>query len=58
LLTPSAADITLSQTTLTSSQNVTITTGPLTSGNVYSIGVTFNYANGTQTNDNIFIVIE
>jgi hypothetical protein len=58
LITPSAADITLSQTTLTSSQNVTITTGPLTSGNVYSIGVTFNYANGTQTNDNIFIVIE
>ena len=58
LLTPSAADITLSQTTLTSSQNVTITTGPLTSGNVYSIGVRFDYANGTQTNDNIFIVIE
>jgi len=58
LLTPSAADITLSQTTLTSSQNVTITTGSLTSGNVYSIGVRFDYANGTQTNDNIFIVIE
>ena len=58
LLTPSAADIALSQTTLTSSQNVTITTGPLTSGDVYSIDVTFDYANGTQTNDNIFIVIE
>jgi len=58
LLTPSAADITLSQTTLTSSQNVTITTGSLTSGNVYSIGVRFDYANGTRTNDNIFIVIE
>ncbi len=58
LLTPSAADITLSQTTLTSSQNVTITTGPLTSGNVYTIGVRFDYANGTQTTDNIFIVIE
>ena len=58
LLTPSAADIALSQTTLTSSQNVTITTGPLTSGNVYTIGVRFDYANGTQTNDNIFIVIE
>ena len=58
LLTPSAADIALSQTTLTSSQNVTITTGPLTSGDVYTIGVRFTYANGTQTNDNIFIVIE
>jgi hypothetical protein len=58
LLTPSAADIRLSQTTLTSSQNVTITTGPLTSGNVYSIDVAFTYANGTRTNDNIFIVIE
>lgn len=58
LLTPSAADIALSQTTLTSSQNVTITTGPLTSGNVYTIDVVFTYANGTQTNDNIFIVIE
>ena len=58
LLTPSAADIALSQTTLTSSQNVTITTGPLTSGNVYTIGVRFDYANGTQTTDNIFIVIE
>ena len=58
LLTPSAADIALSQTTLTSSQNVTITTGPLTSGNVYTIDVRFDYANGTQTTDNIFIVIE
>jgi hypothetical protein len=58
LLTPSAADIALSQTTLTASQNVTITTGTLTSGSAYSIDVRFDYANGTQTNDNIFIVIE
>jgi hypothetical protein len=58
LLTPSAADIALSQTTLTASQNVTITTGTLTSGDAYSIDVRFDYANGTQTNDNIFIVIE
>jgi hypothetical protein len=58
LLTPSASDIALSQTTLTSSQNVTITTGPLTSGDAYSIDVAFTYANGTRTNDNIFIVIE
>jgi hypothetical protein len=39
LLTPSAADIALSQTTLTASQNVTITTGTLTSGDAYSIDV-------------------
>lgn len=58
LLTPSSSDIALSQTTLTSSQNVTITTGTLTSGDAYSIGVAFNYADGTRTNDNIFIVIE
>ena len=58
LLTPSAADIVLSQTTLTSSQSVTITTGALTSGDAYSIDVAFTYTNGTQTNDNIFIVIE
>jgi hypothetical protein len=58
LLTPSAADIALSQTTLTASQSVTITTGTLTSGDAYSIDVRFDYANGTQTNDNIFIVIE
>jgi hypothetical protein len=58
LLTPSAADIALSQTTLTASQNVTITTGTLTSGDAYSIDVAFTYTDGTQTNDNIFIVIE
>ena len=58
LLTPSSSDIALSQTTLTASQNVTITTGTLTSGDAYSIDVRFDYANGTQTNDNIFIVIE
>jgi hypothetical protein len=58
LLTPSASDIVLSQTTLTSSQNVTITTGALTSGNVYTIDVAFTYANGTRTNNNIFIVVQ
>jgi hypothetical protein len=58
LLTPSAADIVLSQTTLTASQNVTITTGPLTSGSAYSIDAAFTYTDGTRTNDNIFIVIE
>jgi hypothetical protein len=58
LLTPSASDIVLSQTTLTSSQNVTITTGALTSGDVYTIDVAFTYANGTRTNDNIFILIQ
>ena len=58
LLTPSASDIVLSDTNLTSSQNVTITTGPLTSGDVYTIDVAFTYANGTRTNDNIFIVIQ
>jgi hypothetical protein len=58
LLTPSASDIVLSDTNLTTSQNVTITTGPLTSGDVYTIDVAFTYANGTRTNDNIFIVIQ
>jgi hypothetical protein len=58
LLTPSASDIVLSETNLTSSQNVTITTGALTSGDAYSIDVAFTYSNGTRTNDNIFIVIE
>lgn len=58
VLTPSASDIVLSDTNLTTSQNVTITTGPLTSGDVYTIDVAFNYANGTRTNDNIFIVIQ
>jgi hypothetical protein len=58
LLTPSASDIVLSQTNLTSSQNVTITTGTLTSGDAYSIDVAFTYTDGTRTNDNIFIVIE
>lgn len=57
-LTPSASDIVLSETNLTASQNVTITTGALTSGDAYSIDVAFTYANGTRTNDNIFIVIE
>lgn len=58
LLTPSASDIVLSETNLTASQNVTITTGALTSGDAYSIDVAFTYDNGTRTNDNIFIVIE
>jgi hypothetical protein len=58
LLTPSASDIVLSSTNLTTNQNVTITTGALTSGDVYTIDVAFTYANGTRTNDNIFIVIQ
>ena len=58
LLIPSSSDIVLSSTTLTGSSNVNITTGPLTSGSAYNIDVTFYYANGTRTSDNIIIVID
>jgi hypothetical protein len=58
VLSPSSVDITLSQTTLTTSANVNITTKNLVAGNVYSIDVAFNYLDGTRTNDNIFIVPE
>ena len=58
VLSPSSVDITLSQTTLTTSANVNITTKNLVAGNVYSIDVAFNYLDGTRTNDNIFIVAE
>ena len=58
LLTPRSVDTVLSQTTFTSSENVTITTGALTSGDVYFIDVSFTYTDGTKTTDIINIVIE
>ena len=58
LLTPQSVDTVLSQTTFTSSENVTITTGVLTSGDVYLIDVSFTYTDGTKTTDIINIVIE
>jgi len=58
LLTPQSVDTVLSQTTFTSSENVTITTGVLTSGDVYLIDVSFTYTDGSKTTDIINIVIE
>lgn len=58
LLIPSSSDIVLSSTTINSSQNVTITTGPLTSGDAYAIDVTYYYINGTRTTDVINIIID
>jgi hypothetical protein len=58
LLTPRSVGTVLSQTTFTSSENVTITTGVLTSGDVYFIDVSFTYTDGTKTTDIINIVIQ
>jgi hypothetical protein len=56
-LTPSSPDVTLSQTSISTSQNVTITIPPASANTAYSVGVRYEYTDGTLTSETINIVV-
>lgn len=56
-LTPSSSDVTLSQTSISTSQNVTITIPPAAANTAYSVGVRYEYTDGTFTSETINIVV-
>ena len=58
LLVPSSSDLTLSQTTLTQSTNVTATLPVTTAGNVYTIDITFYNVDASRTAETINIVVQ
>lgn len=58
VLTPSSSDLVLSETTLTSSSNVTITTPSASAGTAYSVAVAYTNTNGIRTDETIYIVVQ
>lgn len=58
VLTPSSSDLVLSETTLTTSSNVTITTPSASAGTVYSVAVAYTNTNGIRTDETIYIVVQ
>ena len=58
LLTPSSSDVTVSATSITQSQNVTITVGAASAGTVYSVGVRFIMQDETAQSQTINIVVQ
>lgn len=58
LLTPSDAGIVLSQTTLTSSSNITITTPAASARTVFSVTVSYVNTNGVKSQEIIYIVVQ
>lgn len=58
VLTPSSSDLVLSETTLTSSSNVTITTPAASAGTAYSVAVAYTNTNGIRTDETIYIVVQ
>jgi hypothetical protein len=57
VLTPSSSDLVLSAYTLTSSQNITVTTPAASAGTAYSISVAYTNTNGIRTDEIINIVV-
>jgi hypothetical protein len=57
VLTPSSSDLVLSAYTLTSSQNITVTTPAASAGTAYSISVAYTNTNGIRTDETINIVV-
>jgi hypothetical protein len=58
LITPASSDITVSQTSLTQSSNVTITVPPASANTVYSVGVRYIMEDGTAQGETINIVVQ
>ena len=56
-LTPSSSAVTLSQTSITTSQNVTITVRSSAANTAYSVEVRYEYTDGTFTSETINIVV-
>ena len=58
LITPASSDIMVSQTSITSSQNITITVPAASANTVYSVGVRFIMEDGTAQSETINIVVQ
>lgn len=58
VLTPSSSDVTVSQTSISTSQNVTITVGAASANTAFTVDVRYEYTNGTSTTETINIVVQ
>jgi hypothetical protein len=58
VLTPSSSDVTLSQTSISTSQNVTITVGAASANTAFTVDVRYDYTNGSTTTETINIVVQ
>jgi hypothetical protein len=57
-LTPSSSDVTVSQTSISTSQNVTITVGAASANTAYTVGVRYEYTDGSASTETINIVVQ
>jgi hypothetical protein len=58
VLTPSSSDVTVSQTSINTSQNVTITVGAASVNTLFTVGVRYEYTNGSASTETINIVVQ
>jgi hypothetical protein len=58
LITPASSDVMVSQTSITSSQNITITVPAASANTVYSVAVRFIMEDGTAQSETINIVVQ
>jgi hypothetical protein len=58
VLTPSSSDVTVSQTSISTSQNVTITVGAASANTLFTVAVRYDYTNGSTTTETINIVVQ
>jgi hypothetical protein len=58
VLTPSSSDVTVSQTSISTSQNVTITVGAASANTLFTVDVRYDYTNGSTTTETINIVVQ
>ena len=57
-LSPSSANVTVSQKSITTSQNVTITVGAASANTAYTVDVRYEYTDGSATTETINIVVQ
>jgi hypothetical protein len=58
VLTPSSSDVTVSQTSISTSQNVTITVGAASANTAYTVGIRYEYTDGNASTETINIVVQ
>jgi len=58
VLTPSSSDVTVSQTSISTSQNVTITVGAASANTLFTVGVRYEYTDGSASTETINIVVQ
>jgi hypothetical protein len=57
-LSPSSANVTVSQKSITTSQNVTITVGAASANTAYTVDIRYEYTDGSATTETINIVVQ